>query len=808
MKRILTQALLPALLLTGTVKAQTNSVDLRDGSGTLLSSHTSITDAYSAIPATLTQAYRIEMSAAYTGSTETFPIVFVAKAGASAANAITLRPAAGVTSMTIQSSVAGPVINLNDADYVVIDGRANGAGAGVLTVKNNSTASGANTLQLINGACFNTFRNLDLYNATTSGTGRAVAISSSASNASGNSDNLFKYCSFTGGRYMFNNSGTTANPNTRNTIYGCNFRNPVFAGYWGQAGSARIRIDSCSFFCTTPISETLYFGVLFDSQADSAIIVNNRFYNLQVSGGGTVRYVHVRSVITSGSNVAEIRNNFFSMMTGNTGVNNICAIEISSGASLYKARVAHNSVRFGSTLSSGGTSGNVGSSGLLVSSTNAATTFSVLNNLFVNERSGGTSGLQHLAMAITNTVSAFTIAGNTYNATSGNLVRWGATSYTTIPLYQAVVSGGEPTANNATVTYVSATDLHLACGSSGNGSLTAAQIPDITADIDGELRGSITTRGADQSTSTVTVALSVVGQNSLACNGQSTGSATVAASGSSNYTYSWVPSGGSAATATGLAAGVYTVTAADLAGCSATQTLQITQPAAITTTLGPVSNVTCNGLTDGSVTVNASGGTGALSYSWMPVGGNASTATGLGAGTYTLLLNDANNCTATRTVAVTQPAPVDASVTQNGIVLTANANGATYEWINCGSNIPVPLQTAQSLTVTINGSYKVKVTIGGCSATSTCVAITTVGIDETSALEGVMAYPNPGTGLYTLHVPGNANLRVMNVIGEMVMQKELQPGDTQLDLRQQSIGVYYIQLTTGGRTSTLKLIRQ
>jgi len=796
------------MLLSGMAMAQTNSVALRDGSGTLISSHASVTDAYSAIPATLTQAYAIEMSSAYTGSTETFPIVFVAKTGASAANTITLRPASGVTSMTIQSSVTGPIINLNDADYVVIDGRANGTGAGVLTVRNNSTASGANTIQLINGACFNTIRNLDVQNSTTTGTGRAVAISTSASNTSGNSDNQFRYCDFTGGRYMFNNSGTTANPNTRNTIYGCNFKNPVFAGYWGQAGSARVRIDSCSFFCTTPISETLYFGVLFDSQADSAIIVNNRFYNLQVSGGGTVRYVHVRSVVTSGTNVAEIRNNFFSMMTGNTGVANIAAIELSSGGSLFKARVAHNSIRFGGTLSSGGTSGNVGSSGLLVSSTNAATTFSVLNNLFVNERSGGSSGLQHVAMAITNTVSVFNIAGNTYNSTSGNLVRWGAVPYTTIPAYQSAVAGGEPTANNAAVAYVSATDLHLACGSAGNGSLTAAQIPDITTDIDGELRSATTHRGADQSASTVTVSLNVIGQNSPSCNGQSTGSATVAASGSSNYTYSWQPSGGNAATATGLTAGIYTVTAADLAGCSATQTLQITQPAAITTTLGTVSNVTCNGLTNGSVTVNASGGTGALSYSWAPSGGNAATATGLGAGTYTLLLKDANNCTATRTVAITQPAPVDASVTQNGLVLTANAGGATYQWINCATSATLAGQSAQSFTATANGSYQVMVTIGGCSATSTCVAIASVGIHEQAAIAGLKLYPNPGTGWYTLSVTEPAVLTVLNAIGEIVLQQSVRAGDTTLDLRQQPAGVYYVQLNAGDRSSVLKLIRQ
>jgi hypothetical protein len=734
MKRIFTPSfLLASLFLTGIAGAQTSSVALKDGTGATISSHTSVTDAYTAIPATLTQAYTIELNAAYNGSTETFPIVFTAKAGAGAANTITLRPAAGVTSMTIQSNASGtPIINLNDADYIVIDGRAGGVGAGVLTIRNNATTSSSNTLQLINGACFNIFRNVEFYNATTSGTGRAVYLSSSASNTSGNSDNLFRYCTFNGGRYMFNNSGTAANPNTRNTIYGSNFRNANFAAYWAQAGAGKIRIDSCSVFCTTPINESLYLGLLFDSQADSAIIVNNRFYDIQATGTApTVRYVYIRSVVSTGTNVAEIRNNFFSMMTGNATVVNLGAIEMSSGANLFKARVAHNSVRFGGTFTGAGTSGNVGSSGLLISSTNAATTFSIQNNLFVNERSGGTAGLQHLAMAITNTVSTFNISGNTYNAISGNLTRWGSTVNTSIAAHQAIVSGGEPSANNAAVTYVSATDLHLTCATASSPSISATQVPGITVDIDGNPRGASTMRGADEA---------------------------------------------------------MTVMAA----------------------IGTQSNVSCNGLSNGSVTVNVSGGTLPYTYTWSPSGGNAATATGLAAGNYTVTINDAAGCSSTKTVTITQPAAIDASTTLTGSTIRANATGATYQWINCADNTPVSGQTAQTFTPSVNGSYKVTVTMGACSNTSSCVAVvvSNVGIEEQAGIAGLQLYPNPGTGLYTLVVTEQAEVIVSNVMGEIVLKQSIGKGDNVLNLEHYPNGIYSVSVIAKGRSSALKLVKQ
>ena len=73
----------------------------------------------------------------------------------------------------------------------------------------------------------------------------------------------------------------------------------------------------------------------------------------------------------------------------------------------------------------------------------------------------------------------------------------------------------------------------------------------------------------------------------------------------------------------------------------------------------------CNGGTDGSITVTASGGTGVLMYS----ANNGTTYqasnifSGLAAGSYTWVVKDANNCTSTGTVTITQPTILIASVT-------------------------------------------------------------------------------------------------------------------------------------------------
>ena len=80
----------------------------------------------------------------------------------------------------------------------------------------------------------------------------------------------------------------------------------------------------------------------------------------------------------------------------------------------------------------------------------------------------------------------------------------------------------------------------------------------------------------------------------------------------------------------------------------------------------------------------------------------------------------------------------DTTVNQNQALLTAVQNGATYQWVDCSNNFgPIPGATNQSYTkATANGSYAVIITANGCTDTSACHNVTTVGINDYSASNG------------------------------------------------------------------------
>ncbi|HNF45015.1 MAG TPA: gliding motility-associated C-terminal domain-containing protein [Ferruginibacter sp.] len=84
-------------------------------------------------------------------------------------------------------------------------------------------------------------------------------------------------------------------------------------------------------------------------------------------------------------------------------------------------------------------------------------------------------------------------------------------------------------------------------------------------------------------------------------------------------------------------------------------TIASTSP--ITTSISNVKNVSCFGLSDGSATVQVSGGTPPYTYSWnsIPVQATA-TATNLPAGNYTVSISDNGGCTGSAVVSITQPA--------------------------------------------------------------------------------------------------------------------------------------------------------
>ncbi len=479
------------------VHGQSGSVTLNDGMGAQLSSHASIAEAYAAIPATLTQAYIIEISDLYLGSSETYPIIFGLKTGASTSNTITLRPAAGSTSATIAGNSSGSsVLRLDDADYVIIDGRPGGQGTtGSLSISNSGTTSSSNTIEMVNGACFNEVRYCDVLNATTSSAGRNILFGTSASNTSGNSDNLIEYCHFPSGRYRINSSGTVANPNTRNMIRTSSFENMTFVGFWGQNGTGKVTIDSCTFYGTTASGSGLFFGILFDSQNDTTVISNNYMYDMQNASSGNIRYIHIRSTAAGNTNLTYIYNNMLSINEGNAINTNVVGIEY-SGSNPSNGKIVNNSIYVGGVLTSAGTSGAVASAGITINTSSAVSTYEIKNNLVTNQRTGGT-GVQHVAYYAQQTAPVIDADYNSYSAGSGELVRYGATVYSDITLYQAAVNPAETNTNDVQPNFISLTDLHLDASEIGNTSLQGIIIPYVTTDIDNEPR-IFPYRGADE----------------------------------------------------------------------------------------------------------------------------------------------------------------------------------------------------------------------------------------------------------------------------------------------------------------------
>ncbi|MDP5199884.1 MBG domain-containing protein [Flavobacterium sp. DG2-3] len=218
-------------------------------------------------------------------------------------------------------------------------------------------------------------------------------------------------------------------------------------------------------------------------------------------------------------------------------------------------------------------------------------------------------------------------------------------------------------------------------------------------------------------------------QTEVSCNGGSNGSIGVTvAGGTGAYTYSWAPSGGTAATANGLQAGTYTLTVTDANSCIQSQTFTITEPDALNTTTSKT-DVSCNGGTNGSATVNVTGGTGAYTYSWAPFGGTSATATGLSAGTYTVTVKDANLCQTTATVVIEELPLLTATIAKTDVLCNQANNGTatvtpaggtgtyTYSWSPSGG-------TAATATGLSPNTYTVTVTdSNGCFTTAT-VSIT------------------------------------------------------------------------------------
>ncbi len=194
---------------------------------------------------------------------------------AQAWTSLTIMP--GVGGGTISGNPANPLVDLNGADNVTIDGRVGGAGEIALTMTNTSTSTSASTIRFTSGATNNSVKYCNILGSQKSATGGVILFSTTGGNSSNQiSNNKISTAAATAtlGSRPYNciySAGVTGNPNSNNTIS----NNEIY-------DSRNNASTSC--------------GVKLESYNTSWTISGNSFYDTQTTNGGNYYPIFIGSV--------------------------------------------------------------------------------------------------------------------------------------------------------------------------------------------------------------------------------------------------------------------------------------------------------------------------------------------------------------------------------------------------------------------------------------------------------------------------------------------------------------------------------
>jgi hypothetical protein len=221
----------------------------------------------------------------------------------------------------------------------------------------------------------------------------------------------------------------------------------------------------------------------------------------------------------------------------------------------------------------------------------------------------------------------------------------------------------------------------------------------------------------------------------ISCFGAANGEISLTVTGGvAPYTYDWSPgnpSGDGTPSVRRLTAANYSCIITDSYGCSIEYNITLSEPEQLTTSEPESTPVTCNGGSDGSALLVASGGKAPYYYDWFPAvaeGNGTGFASGLTAGMYICVITDANGCSVERQVTIEQAQAVSVIPSQTNVtcfgaadgdasVLVSGANGInSYQWQPEGlQGDGTPMVTGLS-----SGTYTCLITFeNGCNALET-----------------------------------------------------------------------------------------
>ncbi|MNK09073.1 hypothetical protein D3C87_270220 [compost metagenome] len=302
--------------------------------------------------------------------------------------------------------------------------------------------------------------------------------------------------------------------------------------------------------------------------------------------------------------------------------------------------------------------------------------------------------------------------------------------------------------------------------------------------------------------------ITVTNLNHVRCHGDHSGSVTLEVNGGAPpYSYDW-SSGATTQNLTNAPEGIHVVDITDSHGCIASDTFQITEPTELIN-LPTIVPVDCSGLSEGSISVSASGGVDPFQYFWPALNENSQVISGIPSGDYTISITDGNGCKLTEIItlgtsgSLTVEATPDVMSVNIGTEIPFTVTGAAnYAWSpnqylscnDCESPVCVP---SSSITYFVTGSDP-----NGCTGTDTVVIQVYVDCHNLS-LPNVFSPNNSGPEvnntfglLGTLPCLETYQLLIFNRWGEQVFETqttELQ-WDGTFKGKPQNSGVYFYRL--------------
>ncbi|MBK9328236.1 MAG: T9SS type A sorting domain-containing protein [Sphingobacteriales bacterium] len=237
---------------------------------------------------------------------------------------------------------------------------------------------------------------------------------------------------------------------------------------------------------------------------------------------------------------------------------------------------------------------------------------------------------------------------------------------------------------------------------------------------------------------------------------------------------------------------------------SVISTTQITVAPALNLNMETVQAVSCYSGNNGVLKAIPSGGNGTYTYSWNN-SQSGQTVNNLSAGQYSVTVKDGYNCSASKTVTISQPEPLDVKV--NTELINNDVYMATL--VTTGGTAPYNFtlnNASQFSTNIINnlnaGNYAliVKDKNNCTKSTSFSISAPTPVIETERSFDILDVYPNPAndriTVNFSLSEPKSIQLELFNISGQALYQdsyNNIKEKQTSIDLSALSAGTYILK---------------